>query len=101
MPRAQDVPPDQRAAGTLGARRAARAAYAARKIQTIVDGTPKLTPDQLDKLGAMLSDEATALRAKHIREAIDAAPPLTQDQADRLASLLCPTGRTPRKAAST
>jgi hypothetical protein len=55
MPRAQDVPTQQRAAVTEDARRAARATYAARRIQAIVDGAPKLTPEQLDRLAAILS----------------------------------------------
>jgi hypothetical protein len=54
MVRAQDVPPEERAAVTLNARRAARAEYAARRIQAIVDGAPKLTDEQLERLAALL-----------------------------------------------
>jgi hypothetical protein len=54
MPRAQDVPPEERAAVTEDARRAARAAYAARRIEAIVAGAPALTPEQLERLAAPL-----------------------------------------------
>jgi hypothetical protein len=57
MPRAQDVPREQRPEITEGARRAARFTYAARRIQTIVDGAPKLTDEQLDRLAALLRPE--------------------------------------------
>lgn len=54
MPRAQDVPPDQRAAVTENARRASRFTYAERRIRQIVDAAPKLTPEQRDALAMLL-----------------------------------------------
>jgi hypothetical protein len=54
MPRAQDVPPDQRAAITENARRNSRFTYAERRIRQIVDAAPKLTPAQRDQLALLL-----------------------------------------------
>jgi hypothetical protein len=54
MPRAQDIPREQRAAITEKARRNARFTYAQRRIQQIVDTAPPLTAEQRDRLALIL-----------------------------------------------